>query len=117
MDIEVHRNFFGRQLDSFEYSFSVPDIGGNDLFTAVFIRAPAILNVGPKAKSLGQLTVNVCKETANKLNIKEGSEYTVTVAARQDNLLATAFHPELTKDVRFHEYFVKMVNDYINSKK
>lgn len=117
MDVETHRNFFGRQLDSFEFSFTVPDIGGTDKFTAVFIRAPAILKCGPKAKSLGTLTVPVCEEVANKLNIVEGVDYTVTVAARQDNMLVTAFHPELTHDTRFHQYFVNMVNQYINTKK
>jgi len=59
----------------------------------VFIRAPKITNVGPKAEALAQL-----------------ADSTV-VAARQDKLLATAFHPELTDDTRFHEYFVSITQN------
>jgi 5'-phosphate synthase pdxT subunit len=89
MDITVRRNAFGRQLDSFEADLDVPALG-RDPFHAVFIRAPLIEAVGPDVEVLSQLG--------------DGR----IVAARQDHLLATSFHPELTHDGRFHDYFLKL---------
>lgn len=98
MDIVVQRNAFGRQVDSFETELTVPALAsvtppGEPLrpFTAVFIRAPAIRAVGPGVEVLATLD--------------DGT----IVAARQGNLLATAFHPELTDDLRFHQYFLTQV--------
>ena len=87
MDIAVARNAFGRQGDSFEADMEVPVLG-EPLFHAVFIRAPLIERVGAGVEVLARL---------------EGG---AVVAARQGNLLATAFHPELTEDDRFHRYFL-----------
>lgn len=87
MDIRVRRNAFGRQLDSFEADLDVPALGA-DPFHAVFIRAPLIEAVGPEVEVLSEL--------------RDGT----IVAARQGTLLATSFHPELTGDARFHEYFL-----------
>jgi len=89
MDITVRRNAFGRQLDPFEADLDVPALG-SDPFHAVFIRAPLIEAVGPDVEVLS---------TLNDGRI---------VAARQDHLLATSFHPELTHDGRFHDYFLKL---------
>jgi len=89
MDITVRRNAFGRQLDSFEADLDVPALG-SDPFHAVFIRAPFIEAVGPDVEVLSHLD--------------DGR----IVAARQDHLLATSFHPELTRDGRFHDYFLKL---------
>jgi 5'-phosphate synthase pdxT subunit len=89
MDIDVERNAFGRQVDSFEADLAVPAIGAAP-FHAVFIRAPVIRSVGARAEALAQLP--------------DGT----VVAARQERLLATSFHPELTGDARFHEYFMSM---------
>jgi 5'-phosphate synthase pdxT subunit len=89
MDIRVRRNAFGRQLDSFEADLDVPALG-DEPFHAVFIRAPLIESVGPGVEVLSQL------------------ENGTIVAARQGNLMATSFHPELTHDGRFHEYFLKL---------
>jgi 5'-phosphate synthase pdxT subunit len=89
MDIDVRRNAFGRQLDSFEADLDVPALGPPP-YHAVFIRAPLIERVGPRAETLATL-----------------SDGTV-VAAREGKLLATAFHPELTDDTRFHEYFLTL---------
>jgi len=89
MDITVRRNAFGRQLDSFEADLDVPALG-SDPFHAVFIRAPLIEAVGPGVEVLSQLD--------------DGR----IVAVRQDHLLATSFHPELTHDGRFHDYFLKL---------
>lgn len=94
MDIRVERNAFGRQVDSFETDLDIPELkkvsenGGP--FHAVFIRAPLIEEVGEDAEILAKL------------------EDGYIVAARQGNLLATSFHPELTDDDRFHRYFLEM---------
>lgn len=90
MDIGVRRNAFGRQVDSFEADLDVPALGPPP-FRAVFIRAPMITDIGARAEPLAALP--------------DGT----VVAARQDRLLATAFHPELTDDLRFHRYFIGVV--------
>jgi 5'-phosphate synthase pdxT subunit len=90
MDITVNRNAFGRQVDSFETDLAIPALGKTP-FHAVFIRAPVIENVGKSVEVLARL--------------KDGT----VVAAREGNLLAAAFHPELTGDTRFHKYFLDMV--------
>jgi len=89
MDITVRRNAFGRQVDSFEADLAVPVLG-DPPFHAVFIRAPVIERVGAEVEVLATL--------------EEGT----AVAVQQGNLLATAFHPELTRDERFHRYFLKL---------
>jgi 5'-phosphate synthase pdxT subunit len=96
MDIRVRRNAFGRQLDSFEADLDVPALG-DEPFHAVFIRAPLIEWVGPGVEVLARLEHPGAP----------GREPTI-VAARQGNLMATSFHPELTHDGRFHEYFLKL---------
>ncbi len=92
MDIKVERNAFGRQVDSFEIDLQIPffDHGQNEPYHAVFIRAPIIKSVFGQAEVL--------------LNLPDGR----IVAARQGRLLATSFHPELTDDTRFHQFFVEM---------
>jgi 5'-phosphate synthase pdxT subunit len=89
MDVTVRRNAFGRQVDSFEADLDVPVLG-KEPFHAVFIRAPLIERVGDGVEVLAKL-----------------DDETI-VAARQGNLLATAFHPELTEDDRFHRYFLSL---------
>jgi 5'-phosphate synthase pdxT subunit len=88
MDIAVERNAYGRQVDSFEADLELKDIGGGP-FRAVFIRAPVITAV--------DAAVEVLAEHQGRI-----------VAARQRNMLALAFHPELTDDLRLHEYFLNM---------
>ena len=92
MDIQVERNAFGRQVDSFEIDLTAPFLerGEDHPFHAVFIRAPIIKSVSGEAKIL--------------LTVPDGR----IVAAQQGNLLATSFHPELTSDTRFHQYFVEI---------
>lgn len=87
MNIQVRRNAFGRQVDSFEADLTVEGLNGPP-FRAVFIRAPLIERVFPPARAICVL--------------EDGT----IVAARQDNLLATSFHPELTGDSRLHELFL-----------
>lgn len=94
MDIRVARNAFGRQVDSFEVDLEVPVLaaaaGACPPFHAVFIRAPVIESVGPAVTVLARLP--------------DGR----IVAAQQGRLLATSFHPELTRDDRFHRYFMSL---------
>jgi 5'-phosphate synthase pdxT subunit len=96
MDIKVHRNAFGRQIDSFETDLDVPAIkqatGTKEDYHAVFIRAPIIESVDGDVKVLA--------------SIPDGR----IVAAQQGHLLATSFHPELTDDTRFHEYFLSLAD-------
>jgi 5'-phosphate synthase pdxT subunit len=89
MDIEVERNSFGRQRESFEADLSVPVLGESP-FRAVFIRAPHIVGAGPQVHVLATYQHRI-------------------VAARQNHMLVAAFHPELTDDTRFHRYFIEMV--------
>ena len=90
MDVQVRRNAFGTQLDSFETTLLAPAVAAHAI-PAVFIRAPIIEQVGPEVEVLAQLP--------------DGRP----VAARQGRLLGTAFHPELTDDPAFHRYFVEAV--------
>ncbi len=96
MDITVERNAFGRQVDSFEADLDVPALGRatgtRQPYHAIFIRSPIIESVSGDAKALA--------------SIGEGK----IVAAQQGHLLATSFHPELTRDTRFHEYFLALAD-------
>ena len=114
MDIKVERNAFGSQLDSFEADLQVPafekELSGQASttghpFHAVFIRAPLIQKVGPQAEEIARIPGE--EEVGPDLTTDERRQ-DIIVAARQDNLLATAFHPELTPDRRFHQLFLKM---------
>lgn len=87
MDMAVARNAFGRQVDSFEASIELAGLEGGP-FRAIFIRAPVIESMGAGVEALGRL--------------EDGT----IVAARQGNLLATAFHPELGGDSRLHAFFL-----------
>ena len=89
MDITVRRNAFGRQKDSFETELSIPALGEKP-FPGVFIRAPIIEQANSQVEILARLDGN-------------------GVAARQGKLLASAFHPELTTDLRFHQYFLDII--------
>ncbi len=93
LDVTVVRNAFGRQRDSFEAMIDF-DFGRSDEppFPAVFIRAPRVVGTGPSVRVLARLDSDA------------------VVAVRQDHLLATSFHPELTGDPRVHGYFVAMTS-------
>ncbi|PON71839.1 Pyridoxal 5'-phosphate synthase subunit [Parasponia andersonii] len=120
LDCTVHRNFFGSQIQSFAADIAVPELsskeGGPEIFRGVFIRAPAILEVGPEVQVLADYPVssNKVSDSNSADGVQVGntvSEKRVIVAVRQGNLLATAFHPELTADTRWHSYFLKMLGD------
>lgn len=92
MDIQVERNAFGRQVDSFEIDLPAPFLENGETipYHAVFIRAPIIKSVSGQVEVL--------------LSLPDGR----IVAAQQGKLLATSFHPELTSDNRFHQYFLEL---------
>jgi len=90
IDVAVRRNAFGRQVDSFEADLDVPVLG-EEPFHGVFIRAPVVENVGKGVDVL-------CRFEDGRV-----------AAVRQGSLLATAFHPELANDDRFHRYFIELL--------
>jgi 5'-phosphate synthase pdxT subunit len=101
LDIEVDRNAYGRQVDSFEADLDVPALGPPP-FHGVFIRAPVVASVGPAVEVLASVRdERIGRETP--------------VAVRQGVFLATSFHPELTGDARFHEYFLRLVQSAVGT--
>jgi pyridoxal 5'-phosphate synthase pdxT subunit len=98
MDITVERNAFGRQVDSFEVGLAVPQLepernGSSAPFPAIFIRGPRL----------------VAADEERGVEVLAHLEDGTAVAARQGHWLVTSFHPELSDDARFHDYFLKMV--------
>jgi len=93
LDVDIRRNAFGRQLESFETDLEVPLLGERRVH-AVFIRAPVVERVGPSVDVLARLD--------------DGR----VVAVRQRNVIATAFHPELAGETRFHRLLVTMASDH-----
>jgi 5'-phosphate synthase pdxT subunit len=91
MDMKIRRNAFGSQIDSFEVDLEIPAVG-EEPFHAVFIRAPIVKDAKSGVKILSRLPDNTI------------------VAARQNQLLACAFHPEFTDDSRLHRYFLNMIS-------
>jgi 5'-phosphate synthase pdxT subunit len=89
LDIGVQRNAFGRQVDSFEQELQITPLSPEP-YNCIFIRAPVVIRVGESVNVLASLD--------------DGRP----VAVQQDNLLATAFHPELTRDTRVHQYFCSL---------
>jgi 5'-phosphate synthase pdxT subunit len=96
IDMTVRRNAFGRQVDSFERDVTLTGLTENHPLRAVFIRAPWVEQIGPGVSILGT------DQGTGRI-----------VAVRQGQLLATAFHPELTPDRRIHQLFVEIVKDNI----
>ena len=92
LDVVIERNAFGRQHESFEVDLEIP-ILGRDSFRGIFIRAPIINNVGENVTIL------------TKLNDK-------IVAVKQNNIIGTSFHPELSADRRLHELFIKNILEF-----
>ena len=88
IDMTVERNAFGRQKQSFEQFVEIA--GFKDPYYAVFIRSPIIQNIGPKCEILAKIEKKI-------------------VMVKQDNFLALSFHPELTDDLRIHEYFIDLI--------
>jgi 5'-phosphate synthase pdxT subunit len=95
MDIAVRRNAYGSQLESFNTAMNIPQVSDKKI-PLVFIRAPWVERVGANVQVMATLNNRI-------------------IAVQQQNMLATSFHPELTQDLSFHSYFVKMVIDKANS--
>ena len=93
MDIKVRRNAFGPQRNSFETLLDIEALG-QEPFPAVFIRAPIVVSAGDQVEILAR--------------VEEG-----IVMARQNNLLVTSFHPEITNDLRVHKYFLTIVEEHM----
>ena len=91
LDVKIERNSFGRQKDSFEANISMEPIGISS-FNGVFIRAPSVSETGSGVEILAKFNEKI-------------------VAVKQGNVIATAFHPELTKDISLHKSFVKLVEN------
>ncbi len=89
MDVKVRRNAFGCQRESFEAGLKIPRLGGGE-YNAVFIRAPVIEDVGDDVEVLAEYKGRI-------------------VMAQEGRLIAVAFHPELTPDMRIHKYFLKLL--------
>ena len=92
MEIEVSRNAFGRQIDSFEENIQIDCIDGPP-FPGIFIRAPVVNKAGKEVQILSV--------------VRDGSP----VVVKQNHMLATSFHPELTSDDRVHKFFVEMIEE------
>jgi len=97
IDMAVRRNAFGRQVDSFEEDLQIPSVGEEPV-RAVFIRAPWVESVGAAVDVLA--------------TARGGRHAGRIVAVRQEHLLATSFHPELTGDIRLHTMFLGMVREF-----
>ena len=91
LDVDIERNSFGRQKDSFQSEISLDPIGISS-FQGVFIRAPAILTSGSDVTVLSKFNEKI-------------------IAVKQGNILATSFHPELTQDISLHKHFVEMIKE------
>jgi pyridoxal 5'-phosphate synthase pdxT subunit len=95
LDIVIERNAFGRQNDSFEADLSISMLG-KEAFKGVFIRAPAVSEVGKDVEVIGKLNNRI-------------------VAVKQKNIVGTAFHPELSSDSRMHRHLINMVLEFNNN--
>ena len=91
LDVKVERNSFGRQKDSFEANISMEPVGISS-FNGVFIRAPSVSETGSDVEILAKFNEKI-------------------IAVKQGNIIATAFHPELTRDISLHKSFVKLVDN------
>eukprot|EP00884_Botryococcus_braunii_P001335 jgi/Botrbrau1/11201/Bobra.0214s0025.1 len=115
LDCSVSRNFFGAQINSFETQLPAPAClppeadGSAPDFRAIFIRAPAVLETGPSVEVLSQYVL-APDEAAT------AGRDSVAVAVRNGPLLATAFHPELTSDLRWHRLFVEGVRQRLSER-
>ena len=96
LDVDIQRNAYGRQVDSFEADVRIPVLGESPL-RAMFIRAPLIKHVGPGVDVLARLADQS------------------PVAVRQRNILGSTFHPELTADGRFHSYLLRLAEEHAKS--
>ena len=107
INMTVRRNAFGRQVDSFEADLSLPVIGGEP-FRAVFIRAPWVESIGAEVEVLGRLGPGSGPGSSGSATNSSSAGGRI-VAVRQDSVIATSFHPELTHDYGIHELLLNMI--------
>eukprot|EP00850_Spirogloea_muscicola_P020046 SM000206S06255 [mRNA] locus=s206:51062:52597:- [translate_table: standard] len=118
LDVTVSRNFFGSQINSFETELpalqALAEQGSSEPFRAIFIRAPAVTSMGPSVEVLAEVELpeDFVRLEADTKDPEGQSCSRVAVAVRQGDLLATAFHPELTADLRWHKLFIGMVREH-----
>lgn len=112
LDVVVHRNFFGSQVRSFEKGVQAPPRENSEdgEYNGLFIRAPAVVEQAEHVTVLATLGVS----TLEHMGLSAPSEAGAVVALQQENVLATSFHPELTKDPRWHLYFFDIVCHYLD---
>ena len=91
LDIEVERNSFGRQYESFESALDITGIGNN--YKGVFLRAPAVISIGPQVQILSKFDGKI-------------------IAVKQNNIIGTSFHPELSDDYRLHRFFIDLIANW-----
>jgi pyridoxal 5'-phosphate synthase pdxT subunit len=115
MDIRIKRNAFGSQQNSFETELSITCLGEPN-FLAVFIRAPLVTACAANVEILASLPASIIPkqdENSDGISVSNGGNFAIRqniVMARQDNILVSAFHPELTSDWRIHKYFLRMIS-------
>lgn len=128
LDIEVSRNAFGRQIDSFEQSLDFSSfIPGCTDFPTVFIRAPVVTKILNQKDSLKEGVIRSNNSYQNQAPVKvlyslknyDGKDHELIVAVQQGHILGTSFHPELAEDYRFHKWFldefvIKKLQQYID---
>ena len=91
LDIEVERNSFGRQYESFESELDISGVGNN--YKGVFLRAPAVISIGPQLQILSKFDGKI-------------------IAVKQNNIIGTSFHPELSNDYRLHRFFIDLIANW-----
>ena len=91
LDIEIERNSFGRQYESFESNLDISGIANN--YKGIFIRAPTVISIGPHVQILSKFDGKI-------------------VAVKQDNIIGTSFHPELSDDYRLHRFFINLITNW-----
>jgi pyridoxal 5'-phosphate synthase pdxT subunit len=91
LDIEIERNSFGRQYESFESELDISGIGNN--YKGVFIRAPTVISIGPQVQILSKFDAKI-------------------IAVKQNNIIGTSFHPELSDDYRLHRFFIDLITNW-----
>ena len=100
------------QHHSFEYPLVVPELGSDTPYNAIFIRAPAIISWGEGVKVLATVKAHPAGEGRDiDAGLSATVDKEIAVAVLQDGILGTSFHPELTSDNRWHQYFVRLVTD------
>ena len=111
LGVRVHRNHFGRQIESFEEPLDLPFLNDGKPFPGVFIRAPVVEEVlsegGSKVSVLAKLPDRVNKAVAGVSQAETKDDSGDIIAVRQGNVLGTSFHPELTPDERIHVWWLK----------